>query len=238
MRNYVIINGVNSLSIKGLVINELPSITKPTMRSLREEIDGRDGDIITELGYSAYDKEMSIGLYPSYNIDEIIAFFNGSGTIVFSNEKDKYYNFKILNNIDYEKLLKFKTAIVTFHCQPFKYPLEEVPLKISASAIENGSNEILIVNKGNTYSKPTIDLVGEGDINVYLDNSQIFRVNVENEVVIDGDNLEAYDPNTHQLKNRNVIGNITNLKLPPGNSKLSFDGNLTEATIIKYTRWL
>ena len=93
MRNYVIINEINSNTIQGLAINILPPITKPMMRSQIEEIDGRDGDIITTLGYSAYDKTITIGLFGSYDVNEVIAFFNQSGTIVFSNEEDKYYNF-------------------------------------------------------------------------------------------------------------------------------------------------
>ena len=73
MRNYVIINGVNSLTINGLAIKELPPISKPLMRATLETIDGRDGDITTYLGYSAYDKEMEIGLFGNYDINNIIA---------------------------------------------------------------------------------------------------------------------------------------------------------------------
>ena len=80
MRNYVIINGVNSLTINGLAIKELPPISKPLMRATLETIDGRDGDITTYLGYSAYDKEMEIGLFGNYDINNIIAFFNQEGT--------------------------------------------------------------------------------------------------------------------------------------------------------------
>ena len=165
MRNYVIINGVNSLDIQGLAINNLPPITKPMIRTQREEIDGRDGDIVTELGYSAYDKQMEIGLYGNFDIDAIIKYFTGEGTIVFSNEEDKYYNFKILDQIDYEKLLKFKTATITFHCQPFKYSLEEEPEEAEITTITGtGENITLedieeapmkIVYKGNTYQYST-----------------------------------------------------------------------------------
>ena len=94
MRNYVIINGVNSLTINGLAIKELPPISKPLMRATREEIDGRDGDIITNLGYSAYDKTMEIGLFGNYDVNEVIEYFNQDGTIIFSDESDKYYYFK------------------------------------------------------------------------------------------------------------------------------------------------
>lgn len=166
MRDYVIINGVNSLTIKGLAISKLPPITKPMIRTQREEIDGRDGDLITELGYSAYDKELEIGLYGNFEIDDIIKYFTGEGTIVFSNESDKYYYFKIIEQIDYEALLKFKTATVTLHCQPFKYPLEEEPIEIAPTTIEDGGETIsfddtyegslkIIDLKGNTYQDST-----------------------------------------------------------------------------------
>ena len=119
--NYVILNGVKSTLIQGLLIQSLPPISKPMIRTSIEEIDGRDGDIVTKLGYSAYDKEMSIGLFGNYDVDEVINYFNSEGTVIFSNEPDKFYNYQIINQIDFEKLIRFKTATVTFHVQPFKY---------------------------------------------------------------------------------------------------------------------
>ena len=94
--NYVILNGVKSNTVKGLLIQSLPSISKPLIRTQIEEIDGRDGDIITKLGYSAYDKEMSIGLFGDFDIDEVIQYFDSEGTVIFSNEPDKFYNYQII----------------------------------------------------------------------------------------------------------------------------------------------
>ena len=121
MRNYVILNGVKSTTIKGLLIQSLPPISKPLMRTMVEQIDGRDGDITTKLGYSAYNKEMTIGLYGNYDVDEVIQYFNSEGIVTFSNEPDKYYKYEILEQIDFERLIRFKTATVVFHVQPFKY---------------------------------------------------------------------------------------------------------------------
>lgn len=129
--NYVIINGKKSTTINGLLIQSLPPISKPQMRTQTEEIDGKDGDIITPLGYSAYDKQIQIGLYGEYDINEVIAYFNGSGIVTFSNEHDKYYYFTIVKAIDYERLIRFKTATVTFHVQPFKYSLVEQALNFT-----------------------------------------------------------------------------------------------------------
>ena len=47
--NYIVLNGMKSTLIKGLLISELPPITKPLIRTKTEEIDGRDGDIVTKL---------------------------------------------------------------------------------------------------------------------------------------------------------------------------------------------
>ena len=54
MRPYIIINGVPSTRIEGLIISTLPSISKPEIRTDTETIDGRDGDIITKLAGTLY----------------------------------------------------------------------------------------------------------------------------------------------------------------------------------------
>ena len=121
MINYIELNGEKSTNVKGLIIQSLPPISKPKVRTSKEEIDGRDGDIITTLGYAAYDKEVSIGLHGDFDVDDAIAFFDSEGEVVFSNEKDKYYRYQILDQIDFERLIRFRTAKVKMHVQPFKH---------------------------------------------------------------------------------------------------------------------
>lgn len=133
---YVIINGVSSDTIQGLQVLSLPPITKPKMRRQVDTIDGRAGDIITELGYEAYDRTITVLLHHTYDLDAITAFFNTSGEIIFSNEPDKKYYFRLLEKIDYERAVQFKTANVTFHVQPYKYPVSETPLTVSTTAWE------------------------------------------------------------------------------------------------------
>lgn len=121
MVNYIELNGEKSTSVKGLIIQSLPPITKPKMRTSNATIDGRDGDIVTKLGYSAYDKQLSIGLHGDFDIDDAIAFFDSEGEVVFGNEPDKYYRYQILDEIDFERLVRFRTAKVKMHVQPFKH---------------------------------------------------------------------------------------------------------------------
>lgn len=121
MISYIELNGEKSTNVKGLIIQSLPPITKPKMRTSKEEINGRDGDIITKLGYAAYDKEVSIGLHGDFDVDDAIAFLDSEGEVVFGNEPDKYYRYQILDQIDFERLVRFRTAKVKMHVQPFKY---------------------------------------------------------------------------------------------------------------------
>ena len=119
--NYIILNGKNSTLVHGLMILELPPITKSKKRTQVTEIDGVDGDRITDLGYSAYNKKIRIGLHGNYDVDDVLSYFNSSGVVTFSNEPDKYYKYEVIEQIDLEKLIRFRKATVTFHVQPFKY---------------------------------------------------------------------------------------------------------------------
>ena len=234
MRNYIILNGNISTNISGLLIQSLPPISKPKIRTEVEEIDGRDGDIVTKLGYSAYDKEISIGLSYNYDIDEIINYFNSEGIVIFSNEPDKYYKYQILEQIDFERLIRFKTATVTLHIQPFKYSATD---NKKIFTITNQTS-ISIRNSGNIYSRPIIKINGTGTINLYLNGNQIFLINMEDytSITIDTNNMNAY--NETILLNRIVTGNYDNFKLNVGNNIISWSGNITKIEINNYSRWI
>lgn len=234
MRNYLELNGVNSQTIAGLLIQELPPITKPKMRAKLEEIDGKSGDIITELGYSAYDKDVLIGLYGDYDIDQVIQYFNSSGQVVFSNEPDKYYNYNILAQIDFERLIRFRTATVKFHVQPFKFSQEDNSKTFNIT----NQTSIQISNSGNIYSKPVLTITGTGNIGIYLNGVQIFAIALGtlNQIIIDTNNMNAYLGST--LLNRIVTGDYNNFKLNVGSNQITWSGNITQIQVDNYSRWI
>lgn len=356
--NYIVLNGVKSTTVKGLIIQSLPPITKPLMRTQIDEIDGRDGDIVTTLGYSAYDKDIEIGLYGNFNIDSVISFFNSSGTVIFSNEPDKYYNYAIYAQIDYEKLIRFRTATVTMHVQPFKYSATETTINYSnqlfkfndvlktvngvTAAITNGvltvsgtataaaeiylpipavtlnagsyimnayatgtntnycsmrliydspsnsfggnyitlqNNDVVslsgnvsaattynylyfyvtagainitiplqlapdtnsgftVRNNGNCTAKPQITVHGCGTVNLSLNNTQIFVINIADDgfITIDAAQMDAFQGSI--LKNRSVTGDYNNFVFPQGNNVITCSGMVTQITITNYSRWI
>lgn len=236
-RPYIIINGKDSRLIPGLIITELPPITKPKIRTQIETIDGRDGDLVTELGYAAYDKTINIGLTYDYNIDDIISFFNQSGVIVFGNEPDKYYRFAIYSQINFERLVRFKKSKFALHVQPFKFSVSET-LKTFTFDQDNGSFNIR--NNGNYFSRPIITLTGSDDIDVYINGVKVLTVelNTDQTIIINSEEMNATDPTGEYLLNRLVIGNYDNIKLTPGKNTISFVGDVSRATINNYSRWI
>lgn len=251
---YIELNGKSSLDVEGLLIQSLAPITKPKIRTETTEIDGRDGDIVTRLGYSAYDKEISIGLSWNYDIDEVIQYFvdNDKGTVLFSNEEDKLYKYEILDQIDFEKLIRFKTAKVKFHVQPFKYSSIETAKTWSKlensitgqdNTIENNDNttdNMTVRNIGNYLSRPTITLYGNGTIHLYVNDSQVLKIDLDEntQITIDSEKMEAYNAETLELMNRQVTGNYESIKLNVGKNVIKCDGYVTRFEISNYSRWI
>ena len=154
---------------------------------------------------------------------------------MFSNEPDKYYNFKIYEQIDFEKLLRFRTATVKLHCQPFKYLRDE---KIKEEIATEQQN-IIVRNNGNIYSKPIITVYGTGTINLSLNGNQIFVIDLgENQeyINIDTEKLEAYKG--LNLKNRLVEGDYDKFSLNVGKNIISWSGNVTKIQLLNYNRWI
>lgn len=239
MRNYIILNNQNSNEITGLLIQTLSPISQPKIRTNIEEIDGRDGDIITKLGYSAYNKEITIGLYGNYDVDQVIAYFtnNQNGKVTFSNEIDKYYIYEILEQIDFERLIRYKTATVKMHIQPFKYSNVETAKLFTITT----QTSINIKNNGNYISKPVITLTGSGTINLSLNSEQLFVIDLgdtSTQIALDINNMNAYDPTTQAFMNRAVTGDYNNFVLNVGTNTISWTGTITKISIQNYSRWI
>ena len=233
--NYIIWKSKNSADINGLLISELPVITRPKIKTSVVEIKGKDGDIVDNMGYSAYDKDLKIGLFGDYNIDEISKYFSGSGQITFSNEPNKYYYAEIFEEIDFERLVNFKTASVKFHTQPYKYLVNEEPLSVN---ISESITQIEVNNVGFEPSKPIITLYGTGIVEIAIDTYGKFQVDIgdEGHLTVDSMLEECYKDNVLTLKNRNMGGEFPILNV--GKNIITWMGNLTKIEIKPMSRWL
>lgn len=230
-KNHITFKDIDSRLFDNLIICELSPISKPEMRVSITTIDGADGDIVDELGYSSYDKTIKIGIKNAKDIDKIIKYFSGKGDLILSNEPDKVYKAQIYSKVDYNRLLSYKTANVVFHVQPFKYLLNEAPFILDI----NQEKELKISNVGYEQSKPIITLYGSGEVSIAINGVYLFTIDIDDEyVVIDSLNQEAYKG--EDLKNRNMIGEFPVLDC--GVSIITWTGNLTKIVVEPKSRWL
>lgn len=236
---FIVINGKSSKTVNGLIVQTLPPISKPAIRTDIEEIDGRDGDIVTTLGYSAYDRPVLIGLRGDYNVDEVVSYFDSSGSVVFSNEPDKVYKFAIYEQLDLEKLIRFRQGTVNLHVQPFKTSANEQPIIWNNSGSETIAN-LSVRNIGNIYSKPIYTILGKGLIDIYINNKHCLQMNLgstNKSIVIDVEEMNAKSPNGNYL-NRLCIGDYNNLIIPQGANDVRVTGALMRVKIEQYSRWI
>ena len=230
--NYIIWNGKDSRDIKDLLISELPPITRPNIRVKETVVDGVDGSIIEELGYESYDKTMTVALKVGADVDKVIEYFTGSGQIVFSNEPDKYYIARIINGVDYQRMLRYRVATVTFRVQPFKYDRVEVAREATSER-----ESMIVDNLGNHTSKPIITLTGTGTVELSLNGTFVCRYTFpsgESVVTLDSEKQDAYWGNV--LKNRYMDGEFPIFE--KGSNTISWNGNVERISITKYSRWL
>ena len=232
--NYIIWNNKDSRDIKGLLISELPPITKPNLRIKETVIDGVDGSIIEELGYESYDKTIAIGLKIGADIDDVMEFFTGNGEIVFSNEPERYYIARVIKSIDFARLLRFRVATVTFRVQPFKYNRVEVARQATSDRAS-----MVVENIGNHTAKPIITITGSGTIELSVNDTEICEYTFpdgENTVILDSEKQDAYLDNVTNLKNSNMVGDFP--IFAKGNNTISWSGSVESVKITKYSRWL
>ena len=244
--NYCILNGKKSTMVKGLMIQSLPSIIKPKIRTRIEEIDGRDGDIVTKLGYSAYDKEMSIGLFGDYDIAEVARYFDQEGEVIFSNELDKKYRFQIIDQINYERLGRFRQAVVKFHVQPFKYPT--VNDRVILNPNQDTTDIAQVFNYGNVYSRPTLE-ISPTDMGISitfgteLRNGDIYNGNTfsillrPGSAIVDLENMTALDGSGASIM-RFVRGDLSKMKLESGLNYVKWNNRYATTIMKNVSRWI
>lgn len=227
--------GASSTGITGLIISTLPAITKPPIRATTVEIPGRDGSLVDEDGYGSYTKTVRIGLTPAADIDEVIKFFTGSGNLIMSNEPTRVYRAAIYDQIDYEALLRFKTADIEFLVQPFKYLAGETA---TTQAVTGGSpSEMDVFNYGLEDSRPLITIEGSGQVILTVGGNLVCELDIDDdEITIDSEAQDAYNDNG--LLNNKMTGAFP--ILAPGENTIAWSGtgSVTSVSVLPRSRWL
>ena len=101
-------NGVRCTA-HGIRVSEQPPISVPAERATFTNVPGRSGSLTTLQGDDVYDDIVMTAtcfIQDATRIAEIAAWLKGSGTITFANRLGGYYQARIVNQIDFEKILR------------------------------------------------------------------------------------------------------------------------------------
>ena len=225
-------NGVRCTEY-GIHVTEQPPITIPSERVTFTNVPGKSGSLTTLEGENIYDDMILTAtcvISDPSRIPEIASWLKGSGTVTFATRDGGFYYARIANQISFEKILRgnpHRSFSVNFRCKPFWYLMDAEPITLTVS----GS---YVTNPGNVASEPVITVTGTGEITLMVGMTIVELSDVNGEITIDSVLQEAYSGITSM--NSCMSGDFPTL--PPGNSTISWTGNVTFLTVTPNWRYL
>lgn len=219
---FFIFNNINSKD-KGILVNNLPPISKAERKYEELEIPGRNGKLyIDENCYDTFVYTITCTLMPDSNIREISKWLNGTGKLILCTELDKIYDVLIKDQIDYEQTYRI--------CNRFEVNFEVQPVAKSVLEKEiNLNKESSLIIKESTYQiKPYIKVSGNGNITLTINNNSINLKNIEDYIELDCELEEAFK------NNENCNSKVECEDFPilfPGENVISWTGNISNLHI-------
>lgn len=180
----------NTFISKGVVIENIPTITKPKKRITTYTIPGRNGVLNVDEG--TYDP-ISLTLNCHFqdgnaNILELNNWLDGFGKL--SLDGIKYYEGIINNNIPYEQITNFKKFQINFQLNPIQ---KKIIPTTNVIDISEATNTIEVGGTANTY--PTITIEGEGQLIVRINEITFTLDNADGEYILDSEAKEIIHNN-------------------------------------------
>lgn len=242
---FFVFNGCSSKDF-GIVVLSMPEVYKAEKRIDTVKVAGRNGVLhIDDDSYEPVSKVCSCAIRDKKYVDEICAWLNGSGEVIFSTEPTKVYRAFVNNQISISQMMNvFQKFQVTFEAEPFKYNVNAEDDLIVINT-ENNIAEKSLYNIGTIYSEPIIKLSGNfsgsDNIVITINNKKYTIKNLSTETVINCETMEVYDENGN--KNSDFIP--ADLSLFPcfevGKNELNFLFSGTgekKIEIVPQWRWL
>ena len=210
----------------GIHVSEQPPVTIPSERATFTNVPGRPGSLTTLEGEDVYDDLLLFATCFIQNLDSlstISRWLKGSGTVMFANRQEGYYQARIVNQIPFEKILRgnpHRSFAVNFRCKPFLYLTDSPTYDLTVS----GS---FILNPGSAYSEPIITVYGSGDITLMVGMTITELSSISGSITLDSVLQEAY--NGHTSMNSRMSGEFP--RLLPGQNAISWTGNVSRVTV-------
>ena len=216
----------------GIHVSEHPPITLPAERSTFTAVPGRSGTLTVLEDEDVYDDMLltcTCFIENTNRLTEIAAWLRGSGTVTFANRQGGFYYARVVNQIEFEKILRGhpnRTFAVTFRCQPF--------FNLTADNITVTTSGTFIANPGRIASEPVINVTLSGDAEITIGGYMFSLTGVTGTVTIDTPKLECYQ--NYTSKNGCMLGDYP--KIPSVGAYVNWVGDVSRIVITPNWRTL
>lgn len=218
--------GISSEDMQVIVAEEEHFLAKASQRYEITEIEGKDGAIFDELGYSYIERPIYVQCLNINKIDDILAWLNGEGEFEYKGRKTiaRFYSEE-----EPQRNACIKIIDTTFIRNPFWY-------KANDDYIEITNN---VKNEGSIESRPIIRLEKKGNNNVDITVNGVrllYNFNGEPYVEIDCENKTVLYEGLNRFKQIQIGYDFPKLNL--GDNVVSLNSGNCTIKIRRKDRWL
>lgn len=218
--------GISSVDMQVIIEEEEHFLAKASQRYEATEIEGRDGALFDELGYSCVERPIYVQCLNIDKIDDILSWLNGVGKLEYRGRSTiaRFYSEE-----EPQRNACIKIIDTTFIRDPFWYKANDDYIEITNS----------VKNEGSVESRPIIRLEKKGNNNVDITvNSVRFLYNFNGEpyVEIDCENKTVLYEGLNRFKQIEIGYDFPKLKL--GDNVVSLNSGDCTIKIKRKDRWL
>lgn len=234
---YFIFNGISSADF-GIIITNTNQLSSPERNIDIVEVDGRNEVLVIDKGnYKPFELKLECSIDSentdinelARNIKRWLQSDFSYKKLILSDDDEYYYEAICANKLDIEEvIIELGEFQVTFLCKALKKHI-------------NGNNKIILTSPKiiqNSYmnSNPYIKIVGNGDINININNQKLILKNIEDEIEIDCEIMNAYKNVNDKiiLQNHKMYSDFPILE--EGRNSISWTGNIIRLEITP--RWV
>lgn len=154
---------------------------------------------------------------------------NHIGKLTICDDLKKYYKAVCTSVKPVYSSYNYSNVDITFECYPYRYSVENLFLLVQQSPTT-------IENSGTYYSEPTINVFGNGDGTITINDKTITLKDIKASLMLDSERLIAYNDVDNTIYLNKMVGEFPILL--PGKNTISWSGGISELQIMKNERWL
>lgn len=218
--------GIASNDMKVIIEEEEHFLGRAAQRTETTEIEGKDGAIYDELGYSDIDRPIKVQILDVSKLDDILAWLNGEGEFEYKNRKTMA---RFHNQLEPERISCIKIIDTTFSRSPFWYKKVDNYVAVSNT----------ITNEGNVASRPIVRLEKGtvDDVELTIGGVRFkYHFNGENYVEIDCEEMSVLYEGLR--RNRHIEIGYAFPKLHIGDNSITIHSGDCTIKVKRKDRWL